>query len=65
MQVCNSLQTENHASTPSLSFLQVGCPSCHATNSVKALKALATESQTATHEQRHVLAAIGLWHFQA
>jgi len=28
MQVCTSLQTDNHASTPSLSFLQVGCPSC-------------------------------------
>jgi len=39
MQVCTSLQTDNHASTPSLSFLQAGCPSCHPTNSVKALKA--------------------------
>jgi len=39
MQVCISLQTDNHASTPPLSFLQVGCPSCHPTNSVKALKA--------------------------
>ena len=28
-----------HASTPPLSFLQVRCPSCHPTNSVKALKA--------------------------
>ena len=28
MQVCISLQTENHASTPPLSFLQAGCPSC-------------------------------------
>ena len=26
-------------STPPLSFLQAGCPSCHPTNSVKALKA--------------------------
>jgi len=34
MQVCTSLQTDNHASTPLLSFLQAGCP----TNSVKALK---------------------------
>jgi len=34
-----SLQTENHASTPPLSFLQAGCPSCRPTNSVKALKA--------------------------
>jgi len=40
MQVCISLQTDNHASTPPLSFLQAGCPSCHPTNSIKALKAL-------------------------
>jgi len=33
-----SLQTDNHASTPPLSFLQAGCPSCRPTNSVKALK---------------------------
>jgi len=37
MQVCTSLQTDNHASTPRLSFLQAGCPSCRPTNSVKAL----------------------------
>jgi len=37
MQVCTSLQTDNHANTPPLSFLQAGCPSCHPTNSVKAL----------------------------
>jgi len=36
---CTSLQTDNHASTPPLSFLQAGCPSCRPTNSVKALKA--------------------------
>jgi len=40
MQVCTSLHTDNHASTPPLSFLQAGCPSCCTTNSVKALKAL-------------------------
>jgi len=40
IQVCTSLQTDNHASTPPLSFLQAGCPSCHPTNSVKALKAI-------------------------
>jgi len=34
MQVCTLLQTDNHASTPPLSFLQAGCPSCHPTNSV-------------------------------
>jgi len=40
MQVCTSLQTDNHANTPPLSFfLQAGCPSCRPTNSVKALKA--------------------------
>jgi len=39
MQVCTSLQTDNHASTPPLSFLQAGCSSCRPTNSVKALKA--------------------------
>ena len=38
MQVCTSLQTDNHVSTPPLSFLQAGCPSCCPTNSVKALK---------------------------
>jgi len=39
MQVCTMLQADNHASTPPLSFLQAGCPSCRPTNSVKALKA--------------------------
>ena len=39
IQVCTSLQTDNHTSTPALSFLQARCPSCHPTNSVKALKA--------------------------
>ena len=39
IQVCTSLQTDNHASTPPLIFLQAGFPSCHPTNSVKALKA--------------------------
>jgi len=39
MQVCTSLQIDIHASTPPLSFLQAGWPSCHPTNSVKALKA--------------------------
>jgi len=39
VQVFTSLQTDNHASTPPLSFLQAGSPSCRPTNSVKALKA--------------------------
>jgi len=39
MQVSTLLQTDNHASNPSLKFfLQAGCPSCHPNNSVKALK---------------------------
>ena len=37
MQVCTLLQTDNHASTPPLSFLQAGSPSCRPTDSVKAL----------------------------
>jgi len=40
MQVCTSLQTDNHASTSPLNFLQAGCPSCRPTSSVKALKAI-------------------------
>jgi len=40
MQVCTSLQTDNHASTPPLSFFTTGCPSCRSTNSVKALKSV-------------------------
>jgi len=38
MQIYTSLQTDNHASTPPLNFLQAGYPSCCPTNSVKALK---------------------------
>jgi len=45
VQVCTSLQADNHASTPPLSFLQARCSSSRLTNSVKALKAL---QQTAT-----------------
>jgi len=40
MQISTSLQTNNHASPPTVSFLQAGCPSRRSTNSVKALKAL-------------------------
>jgi len=35
MQVCTSLQKDNHTSTPPLSFLQAGYPSCRPTNSKK------------------------------
>jgi len=44
MQVCTSLQTDNHTSTPPLCFLQAGFPSCRPTNSIKALKALEVTS---------------------
>jgi len=39
VQVCTSLQTDNLASTPPVSFLLAVCPSSRPTNSVKALKA--------------------------
>ena len=45
MQVCNSLQTDNHASTPPLSFVQARWPFCQPTNSVKALKANLLDKQ--------------------
>jgi len=50
MQVCTQLQTDNHASTPPLSFLQAGCPFCRPTNSVKALK---TSQSTEGKQFRH------------
>jgi len=46
MQVCTKLQTDNHASTPPLSFIKAGCPSCLPTNSVKALKAHVSQLDT-------------------
>ena len=46
MQVCTSLQTDNHTSTPPLSFLQAVCSSCHPTNSIKALKGYRTEQNS-------------------
>jgi len=48
MQVSTSLQTDNHASTPPLIFLQAGCPHCCPTNSIKALKA--NSLKLAVHE---------------
>jgi len=51
MQVCTSLQTDNHANTSLLSFLQAGCPSCRPTNSVKALKA----TQSTEGNSKHLL----------
>jgi len=37
LQICTSLWTNSHASTPPLSFLQAGCPYCRPTSSFKAL----------------------------
>ena len=45
MQVCPSLQTDNHTITPPLMFLQAGCASCRPTNSVKALKGLFVDNK--------------------
>jgi len=66
MQVCTSLQTDNHASTLPLSFLQSGCPSCHPANSVEALKGVCAltiltyilfvlQGRTALQSVRHCL----------
>ena len=40
MQVCNSLQTDTTPAPHHSVFLRAGCPSCHPTNSVKALKGI-------------------------
>ena len=56
MQVCTSLQTDNHTSTPPLSFLQAGCPSCRPTNSVRALKAVQQSNELScwpSHSSKH------------
>jgi len=55
MHVCTSLQTDNHASTPLLSFLQAWCPSCRPTNSVKALRHWLTPRRILklTHQGQH------------
>ena len=52
MQVCTSHQTDNHASTPPLSFLQAGCPFCRPTNSVKALKELVKLSELINYRRK-------------
>ena len=45
MQIWTLLQIDNHAGTSPLKFLQAGCPSCHPTNSVKALKEKSSEGK--------------------
>jgi len=51
MQVCTSLQTDNHASTPS----------CRPTNSVKALKAINRYLLLAYHSSKPAAAGLLLW----
>jgi len=40
MQIGSSLQTDNYASTPPLSFLLAGCPSCQPTITAPSSKAV-------------------------
>ena len=54
MQVCTSLQTDNHASTPPLSFFTGRCPSCRPTNSVKALKARTFQNQKLAENKKNI-----------
>ena len=46
MQVCISLQTDNHASTPPLKFLQAGCPSCRPTKQRQSTEGKALKDYT-------------------
>jgi len=60
MQVCTSLQTDNHTSTPPLSFLQAGCPSCRPTNSIEALKASSYHTANLMFLSIHLLTGVFL-----
>jgi len=61
--ICTSLQTDNHAITLSLNFLQAGCSSRRPTNNVKALKAINTE--TDYFLKNFLLATTSFTHIQA
>jgi len=50
VQVCTSLQPDNHANTLPFSFLQARCPSCRPTNSVKALKTKINDHVAGKHD---------------
>jgi len=60
MQVCTSVQTDNHASNPPLSFLQARCPSCRPTNSVKALKSFLCNCLLINYIGQYIKCEIGL-----
>ena len=46
MQVCTSLQTDNHASTPPLSFLQAGCPTSSVKSKYKSMQNCQLQNMT-------------------
>jgi len=52
LHLAPALQTNNHAGTSSLTFLQAGCFSWRPTNSVKALKAKQEEEEEANIQLR-------------
>jgi len=58
MQIYTSLQTNNHASTPPVSFLQAGYPSCRPANSVKALKASSLNNNLVIINNNHIYMAL-------
>ena len=67
MHVCTSLQTDNHTSTPPLSFFTDRMPSCRPTNSIKALKAK-THTYTlypCNYFQFFCLISLLLWSYSA
>ena len=53
MQVCILLQTDNHASTPPLSFLQAECPLTNSSEALKATKIHSQENITDEHKKRY------------
>jgi len=55
MQVCTSLQTDDHANTPRLKFFTARCPSCCPTNSIKALKTGIHTPQSCLHLLKRLL----------
>jgi len=67
MQVCTSLQIDNHASTSLLSFLQAGCPSCHPTNSFQLHASCHLTAVSSGHaagcQPAAALCRLKLWHF--
>jgi len=53
MQVCILLQTDNHASTQPLSFLQAECPLTNSSEALKATKIHSQENITDEHKKRY------------